>query len=130
MITEFTRQNLKELLADMDAAMKEVAKKHGLSWEGGNWTFYADNVKVKGTFVTAGQDGTVETIAMKDFKKYCVLHGLEKTDLGRTFKIQGKEFTICGWKPKSYKRPILASNGEKTYKFDVDTVKTFLKVAR
>jgi len=52
------------------------------------------------------------------FRQNAKLFGFEPADLGKEFTFQGQLYTICGFRPKSRKYPVIArSCNGKDYKF-------------
>ena len=120
--TRFEKPVLKSLRMDMDAALKVIADKYGIVIETGNAT-YSDN---KATFKVLLQIVNAKApdfdVRAEEFKKNAYYLGLEPEDLGRTFTIHYKEYTICGFDPKARKYSIFASCRGHIYKFVVSDV--------
>ena len=126
-ITEFSSENIKEILEACRQALLPVAEKYGLGLDRRGRTYQQGTLPVMFELVTKGkaEDGTVlSTASAKDFVKHAKLFGLSPTDLGREFQAQGETYRISGLKPASRKYPILAVNVRtgKTYKFTVAAV--------
>lgn len=103
-IQNFDRQNLKQLRADMDAALAAVSAKHGVSISMGNMRFSSDRVTVKveanTTVQTAMSDNTVlaPTVVPSILKTAMTRHGV-KNLTGR------KGETLTGYNPNRPKYP-------------------------
>jgi hypothetical protein len=71
------------------------------------------------------EDGTVVSKEAEDFKRFAKLEGFSPSDLGRKFISNGSEFEVCGYKARSYKRPILAKEIRtgKIYKFTSESIR-------
>ncbi len=104
---------------DIQQALKEVGKKHGVSIKssGGKWTQSWAELKVRIELLT--QSGEVLTRESEEFKRYCGHYGLKPDHLGREFACAGATYTITGLKTTNFKSPILARhNGSGViYKF-------------
>jgi hypothetical protein len=56
-----------------------------------------------------------------EFENYAILYGFSKEDYNRTFNMNGKTFTLYGFKPRASKMPVLARGTDgKNYKFGVE----------
>ena len=119
-----TKSKLKQIRIDMDKALAEVAKKHGLQFELGNISFSSDNFRMKIEANTVKADGSVETKEAKAFKQKAAQFGLKPEMLGKTFITAcGTELTITGLNTRAHANPINAvgANG-KSYKMPARTV--------
>ena len=127
MLTKEKMQAARRILDEMFKNSKELAELN-INLELGNGRYGNET----GTFklnVISMQNGKVVPKEEIDFKNECYRFGLEKEHLGQKFMCQGEEFEICGLKPRSYKRPILAKTKTgKTYKFAPYTVKQSLGI--
>ena len=67
--------------------------------------------------------GKAITEEVDSFRSNAKLFGFEPSDLGREFIFRGQSYTICGFKSKSRKYPVIArSDNGKDYKFACRTV--------
>ena len=125
-MTTFDRVTLRVLREEIDAALKAVADKHGISLTLGKITFAGDGSTMSGKIEGAvARDGQVQTKEAVDFLKYAEVYGLKAEDLGRQFVSKGRWFEITGLRPKAPKRPVLArgvADGQ-TYVFPVEMIK-------
>lgn len=121
-IQQFDRQSLRALRVDLDQAMATIASKYGIELSAGNISFTSETATIK---VAAGviKNGTVVTKEAKDFDRYKGLVGLGSLNVGDTIQLQGKEYTIAGYKPRSKKSPVLVTRNGKSYKVSVEMVK-------
>lgn len=121
-IQQFDRQSLRALRVDLDQAMATIASKYGIELSAGNISFTSETATIK---VAAGviKNGTVVTKEAKDFDRYKGLVGLGSLNVGDTIQLQGKEYTISGYKPRSKKSPVLVTRNGKSYKVSVEMVK-------
>ena len=108
------RKRVQNLSNDLDRVLKEFAEKNGLSVQTGSIRFSSTDFTVK-VKIFDTESGDVEQV---EFEKYCSAFNLIKSDYRRPFEHNGKTFKLTGFKPRSPKFPILAtnSNGEQ-YKF-------------
>jgi hypothetical protein len=119
-----TKEMLKAVSADVDAALAEIARKHGFAkMKMGNITFSPTGFTSKLIAETADREEG-------EFKRYASLLGLKADDFGRRFKVSGAEYEICGVRPRKAK-PILARrlDNQKTYVFPSEYVATLLSRA-
>ena len=123
-IQQFDRQSLRALRVDLDQAMATIASKYGIELSAGNISFTSETATIK---VAAGviKNGTVVTKEAKDFDRYKGLVGLGSLNVGDTIQLQGKEYTISGYKPRSKKSPVLVTRDGKSYKVPVEMVKSY-----
>ena len=126
-INQFDRQTLRALRVDLDNAMATIASKYGIQLSAGNISFTSETATIK---VAAGiiKNGTVVTAEAKAFNQYKSLVGLEAFNVGDTIQIQGKEYTIKGYKPRSMAAVVIERDG-RGYKVTVDMVKMYNRVS-
>jgi hypothetical protein len=127
-INQFDRQSLRALRVDLDSAMATIASKYGIQLSAGNISFTSDTATIK---VAAGiiKNGTVMTVEAKSFNQYKRLVGLDAFNVGDSINIQGKQYTITGYKPRSSKAPVCVSRDGRGYKVSVDMVKMYNSVS-
>ena len=126
-INQFDRQSLRALRADLDSAMATIAAKYGIQLSAGNISFTSDTATIK---VAAGiiKNGTAVTAEAKSFEQYKNLVGLGAFKVGDSINIQGKQYTITGYKPRSSKAPVCVEHRGSKYKVSVDMVKMYNSV--
>ena len=126
-INQFDRQTLRALRVDLDNAMATIASKYGIQLSAGNISFTSETATIK---VAAGiiKNGTVVTAEAKAFNQYKRLVGLEAFNVGDAIQIQGKEYIIKGYKPRSKAAVVIERDG-RGYKVTVDMVKMYNRVA-
>lgn len=123
-ITEFNRQNLKEMRAEINKALAPLSDKYGVVFGTGNIRFTRDEFTVKLTVGTVNEGAPAQGKEVKDFLALCHGYGLEPTDLGKTFVSNGTAWVLVGLKPKSYKFPFLGERYDgKRFKFTEHTVR-------
>ena len=122
-IQQFDRQSLRALRVDLDSAMATIASKYGIQLTAGNISFTSETATIK---VAAGiiKNGAVVTPEAKAFDQYKRLVGLGSLNVGDSITIQGKEYTITGYKPRS-KNAVVVARGGRSYKVTVDMVKSY-----
>ena len=114
MTTEITRDLLKALRADINAALVAAAEKHGLILQVGNASFSADaatfklGVAIKHDGAPAGQSVS-QAKAIADWNALHGLYDMKKEWLGVSFPYAGKQVKIIGLMPNRRKFPILVS---------------------
>jgi len=126
-IKSFDRPTIKALRAEIDAALKAVADRHGIAITSGSATFSDANVSLKIQLATLGEGGAVNTREAEDFRRNAASFGLAADDLGRSFFSRGKTYTLVGASVKSYKYPLLCrDDGGKVMKFRAESVRSLL----
>lgn len=110
MTNEFNRDNLKSLRKDVQAALDEVAKKHGIKLDLGN-------IRFTDSQFTSKVIGTV--INQKAVEK-----ATGPIKMGTEFISQGRKFTVCDYKPSRWKYPFtgMSVRGAR-YKFTEEDVR-------
>lgn len=121
-VTKFDTATLKSIRVDLNAALAEVAKKHGIVMSAGSMSYRENSFTCKVTAVTkagggveqADKDtsGTSNAKWQKAFLDNCVFMGLKKSDLGATFKMSGENVTIVGARPKANQPIVISRNGK------------------
>ena len=110
-IKSFNRPALKSLRVSLDAALAKVAAEHGISISAGNISFTSETATIK---LNAGVIGSKNLV------------GLGSLNVGDSVNIQGKQYTITGYKPRSKRSPVVIENGAgRSYKVSVDMVKQY-----
>jgi hypothetical protein len=116
-IKEFDKNNLTTLRNDFDAAMRQLAAKHGVRIR--LKTLRYDTLKANGTveFIAVGDANTATdpqaaqlAIYKAEFAKYAASFGLKPEQHGSIIKSGRDTYKLVGLKPKAPKRPILAQN--------------------
>ena len=126
-ITQFDRTSLRALRVDLDSAMATIASKYGIELSAGNISFTSETATIKVAAGIIGSNGRAVTPEAKAFDQYKGLVGLGALNVGDTIVIQGADYTISGYKPRSKKSPVVVnkvSNGS-SYKVSVDMVKRY-----
>jgi hypothetical protein len=112
------------LRAEIESALAAVATKHGIAIKAGNGNYSGTNATLKLEISVVDASGTTITKEAAAFKQLAILYGFTPEHLGRTFTIRGKSFNLAGIDRKSYKYPVLATNGGKTFKLRLEDVQS------
>jgi hypothetical protein len=122
-ITKLDKSAVKYIRRRLKAAVKPLAEELGIEIVIGNCTFKMSNCRFVLKVAVLDSDGKPVTEESESFISNAKLFGFEPADLGKEFIFQGQSYTICGFKPKSRKYPLIArSNNGKDYKFACRTV--------
>jgi hypothetical protein len=126
-IQSFNRPALKSLRVSLDAALAKVAAEHGISISAGNISFTAETATIKVNAGVIGSGGVAVTKEAQAFDQYKNLVGLGHLNVGDQVTIQGKDYTIAGYKPRSKKAPVLVKqvNNGGSYKVSIEMVKQY-----
>ena len=123
-INQFDRQTLRALRVDLDAAMATIASKYGIQLNAGNISYTAETATIKVQAGVISKSGQVMTKEAQAFNQYKRLVGLGNLNIGDAINIQGKEYTISGYKPRS-KNAVLVQRDGRGYKVSVEMVKMY-----
>jgi len=130
-MTSFTNPNLDLLRTEMDAALKAIGDKYGITMDTGNIRYDVDRTNFNTSIKVRLGDGGVADVAAnnrREWDKYAPRFGLKSTDFGKTFVSNGQTFTLSGVKPRGKKYNVLAKNpAGKCYKFSGQRVAGLLK---
>ena len=123
-VTKFDRPTLAVLRTDIEAALAEVAKKHGITLGIGGMTFTQTTFTTRISAVAAAEDASNSDDAAPNesnsdvnpkwivaFNRNAFLHGFNRSDLNRTFKIGRIEHTLVGWRTKATYKAVVRKNG-------------------
>ena len=111
----------------IDCLNERFATRFKFKQVGGRYNDVSLAVKLEITEIN--KNGKVKSAIERDFQEYARFYGLQLTDLGRTFTINGKRYKISGCKPRNIVYPILGTRipDGKRFKFAVDAVAHGLK---
>ena len=115
---------LKALRVDIDAALAEVGKKHGVSLTQGNTRYSVSTftTKIEGIVLNSSSTGTTSTEQAK-YTSEAPICGIDPASYGKSFIDRGTKFKIVGINRKAKKYPIIAQNDNGTrYKFGPEVV--------
>lgn len=125
-ITQFDRQSLRALRVDLDSAMASIASKYGIELSAGNISFTSETATIKVAAGIIGSNGRAVTKEAKAFDQYKRLVGLGDLNVGDSVNVQGKQYTITGYKPRSKKSPVCIENAKgQGYKVSVEMIKNY-----
>lgn len=127
-IESFSRDNIKQVRADLQAVLDKFASDHGVEIKLGRITYgdldFRSSIRV---FIPTKD---AETPMALDFKTKCLKYGLVPDDLGAEFRsgLNNDMHKIVGLKPRNRKYPIITKNlrDGKQYKFPASVVREAL----
>ncbi len=122
-IRQLDRATVTYIRKHVEAALQPLAEKLGVAIDLGRCTFEASNCRFQLKIAVRDCNGKAITEEAESFKHNAKLFGFEPADLGKEFIFQGQSYTICGFRLKSRKYPVIgrAGNG-KSYKFPCRSV--------
>ena len=106
-IMEITKDLLRALRVDVDAALAPIGKKHGVVLKLGRGTFSALNATFKLEVDSIGDGGEVVTKELANLREMHRILGLEEAHLSQVFAMGGKNFTLAGYKNTGGAKPFL-----------------------
>lgn len=114
----FDRKKVREINAEIEAAIAKVATKHGLDFKMGNSRFSKTEITTKYTVSIVGEAGVGLTKEARNWDIYAPMYGIKDFHVGDKFSPfrSHKVFTIIGWNARSPKYSVLAESDGKTYK--------------
>jgi len=113
LMKEFNRQNLKAFAADIDKAIKPIAKKYGVAFKAGSGRFSPDQFTKKLEFyISNGSNENAEDIKYKANLAYSELYGinLNESDYNKIFTSNGEKFRFVGINTRGRRFPLIAQN--------------------
>jgi len=124
---KFTTTELRMLRLEIEASLKEMCAKHGISPKIGSMRFDAHTCKVTLELKLDGASEVESEYEKKSFEIFASSFGLQATDFGKTFRQGNAVFTITGINPNRPKFPVsgVRSDG-KSFKFPAYAVKMAL----
>lgn len=123
-ITSFDRTTVKNLRNDIDSALAILSKKYGIEISAGNASFTSSNVTYKVQAAVKAESGVVMTKEAIDFNFNANIYNFN-FKLGQKINLQGKEYTISGWKARAQKNPVIVTRDGKSYRVSVDMIKSY-----
>jgi hypothetical protein len=91
-----TESKVKTIHADITAALKEVAKKHGLTLSPSRISYTTSTFKLTAEFGDAAETGGIDPKLLNNTKRHGWKFGLSESDIGNTFKHGAKTFKFLG----------------------------------
>lgn len=123
----FDKPILRSLRPELEQALADVCAKHGFTAKIGSGSFSDFECKFQLILELDGASEAKSTTAQSDFALYSTMYGLEPTDFGKTFEVNGSRYTITGINPNRPKFPVSGSRSDgKQFKFPAMTVKVAL----
>jgi hypothetical protein len=112
-----TRQLAKDINSDIQAALQQVAQKHGLQFKAGNLRFSQTEIRTTINFQTV-QTGVVRNPEVEAYEQFARLRNWTLKVGERFTTNNGDQFILLGYKPSRPKYPISAKSVRdgKTYK--------------
>lgn len=122
-ITTFDRTNLKTIRHDVDQALAEVAKKHGIHLSIGTIRFDGANFRTKltGDVITPGgnskpTEDPQEAKWRKGLTSFAAhVAGITPKDAGRLFNLYGEQYELIGFRSKARLQVVARKSGRKSY---------------
>jgi len=129
--TTFDRTAVERIRIDLDAAIKAVAEKHGISGLLGRGSFTDVTLTIKAEFATLSIDSEVNSKEAEAFKQNAAYYGVDCAAIGKTFRHLGTDYTLTGMNPKATNYPYLGRRADgKTFKFANDVVRAAFPLQR
>lgn len=125
-ISSFDRATVKNLRSDIDKALATISKKYGIEISAGNASFTSSNVTYKVQAAVKAASGVTMTKEASDFNLYASIN-LSGFKLGQTISLQGKEYTIAGWKVRAQRNPVIVTRDGKSYRVSAEMIKMYNK---
>lgn len=118
------------LAREIDAALREIADRHGLAVQVGGGKYESGYYEPKVRLAVRDAQGTAATPEAAAFRQLAQFYGLKQDDLGRTFESNGRTYRLVGLKARSDKYPFLAADvvTGKAFKFTSDVVRRGLGI--
>jgi len=104
----FNESNLNALRRDLNSALEEVQKKHGINIDLGRFNYDAKMFSFKTTVNVVSEN--IATPYHAAFHRKCYSLGLAPDDLNKTFMLDGERFKIVGAATGKSKYPVMTRN--------------------
>ena len=108
-INEFNRKNLKDIRADIDKALLDVANKYGIKISAGSARFSESNVTFKVEAATISSNGTVKTKGAVDLERFYPKLVGKKVNV--TVRGRRVPATVIEYHSRKYKNPFIVITG-------------------
>lgn len=120
----FNGSNIELLRRDINEALKAIEARHDIKIDVGGMRYSSTTVSIKVEAVALGNDENVGSHEESAFKSNAYrVRGISAAHFGKTFRSQGKSFTITALKPANHKYPVIArSSCGSSYKFPVSMI--------
>lgn len=118
-----TRGKVQEVASEIEAAAKEVGRRHGLEVKRGSASFNDVSFTLRLVAEVVGEDGG-SLAARKEFGDAILFTPLKPEDFGTEFRFRDEMYRLVGGSRRRRKYPLTAERvrDRKRFKFDVETV--------
>jgi hypothetical protein len=106
-IKAFDGPVLKMLYLEIEAALADLGRRHGISIRVGGARFEDRTAELRLELAVVGNGGRVVRKESEAFDRYHAVFGLEPGDLGRVVALDGEEHRLVGLAPNRPKYPIV-----------------------
>ncbi len=126
------KDQLRLIRKQMSAALADIEKETGVTFNVGNITYTENSAKVTVKVCTQDKSGNVISPEADAFRVNAMAYGLMKEDLFKEITLGGKRYKITGLKTRARKKPIMLQDvlTEKNYVVDEQTVQRCLAERR
>jgi hypothetical protein len=107
MATQISKDLLRVLRADIDAALKAVGEKHGVELVTGNASFTPFNATFKLEVRAKNADGEAVRKEEADLKARLGMLGMKDEHLTQVFTLGRDSYTLAGYRSKAPAKPFL-----------------------
>ena len=108
MKTVITKDLIRSLRLEINAALVPIGQKFGVKLDAGNASFTADNINFKLLALAIGDGGEVVTPEKTDLGRYGPLDGIPAEYLaGRDFLVNGERVVLVGYRSKAREKPYI-----------------------
>lgn len=115
-LTRITRDDVKRLHAEVNAAMETIAAAHGLSYTPKGGSFSSVSFATRVEFAVRVTDAG-KSLDETRFAMYALSFGLEARDYGAEFTNKGLRYKLVGIDPKRRQYPYRCERDGKQYNF-------------
>ena len=108
MKTVITKDLIRNLRVEINAALVPIGQKFGVKLDAGNASFTADNINFKLLALAIGEGGEVVTPEKTDLARYGPMDGIPAEYLaGRDFLVNGERVVLVGYRVKAREKPYI-----------------------
>jgi len=119
-----TKDVCRLLRGRMNEALESVGKDFGIKLDVGSMSFTANSVNIKVSGLVLESDGKAFDKEADDYRKHHMFLGLP--ELGAECFLNGKTYSIVGYRTKARDKSIIIENGGKRYVVSPQTIKSGL----
>ncbi|HNS55604.1 MAG TPA: hypothetical protein PKO34_01005 [Smithellaceae bacterium] len=114
------KENINDLRKEVENQLSEIGNRRGIKLKIGTISYSPERFTCRLT-------GEPESGKKNEFQKYAELFGLGREDYGRTFSLDGDEYSITGLITSRSKYPVQCTRADgKMFKFTVPSIKKAL----